>query len=301
MAHSPVRTGAIAERYERDGFFFPLQVLNEGEAIACRAELERLEKRIVTEELGHNNQLNHGHVVFRFASELVRHPRILDAVEGILGPDILCWSSTFFTKEPRTPSFVSWHQDLRYFGLSGDALVSVWVALGRVTEAHGCMRFVPGSHRLGILEHRDTHDAANFLTRGQAAVCEVDEGRTVKVALEAGQASLHHGRLLHASSANATDERRVGYVINYIATGMRQVVAGHDYAVLVRGEDRHGHFELVPPPEDDLTPEALDWHRRILGAQAGALYQETDTARSARREPAVRRKRPRPQASGWSG
>ena len=180
-------TGAIAERFNRDGFHFPLQVLSEGEALVCRAELERLEERIIKEELGHKNQLNHGHVVFRFASDLIRHPRILDAVEGILGPDILCWSSTFFTKEPRTPSYVSWHQDLRYWGLSGDAVVSVWVALGRVTEAHGCMRFVPGSHRLGILEHRDTYDGENFLTRGQEAVYEVDESRTVKVELEAGQ------------------------------------------------------------------------------------------------------------------
>ena len=268
-------TGAIAERFNRDGFHFPLQVLSEGEALVCRAELERLEERIIKEELGHKNQLNHGHVVFRFASDLIRHPRILDAVEGILGPDILCWSSTFFTKEPRTPSYVSWHQDLRYWGLSGDAVVSVWVALGRVTEAHGCMRFVPGSHRLGILEHRDTYDGENFLTRGQEAVYEVDESRTVKVELEAGQASLHHGRLLHASSPNVSEDRRVGYVINYIAPDMRQVVAERDFAVLVRGEDRYRHFELVPAPEDDLTPEALAWHHRILGAKAEALYQET--------------------------
>ena len=98
-----------------------------------------------------------------------------EAVEQILGPDILCWGSTFFTKEPRTPSCVSWHQDLRYCGLSGDDEVAVWVALGRVTEAHGCMRFVPGTHKLGILKHRDTFDEEIFLTRGQEAVFDVDE------------------------------------------------------------------------------------------------------------------------------
>lgn len=277
MAQPVVETGAIAERFNRDGFHFPLRVLSEGEALACRAELERLEARIVTEKLGHKNQINHGHVVFRFASDLIRHPRILDAVEAILGPDILCWSSTFFTKEPRSSSYVSWHQDLRYWGLSGDEVVSVWIALGRVSEAHGCMRFVPGSHRLEILEHRDTYDGENFLTRGQEAVFEVDEHRTVKVELEAGEASLHHGRLLHASGPNVSDERRIGYVINYISPGMRQTVAARDFAVLVRGADRYSHFDLVPPPEEDLAPEALAWHRRILGAQADALYQETNT------------------------
>lgn len=119
MAQPVVETRAIAERFNRDGFHFPLHVLSEGEALGCRAELERLEARIVIEELGHKNQINHGHVVFRFASDLIRHPRILDAVESILGPDILCWSSTFFTKEPRSPSYVSWHQDLRYWGPIG--------------------------------------------------------------------------------------------------------------------------------------------------------------------------------------
>ena len=242
MALPAGESGTIAERFNRDGFHFPFRVLSEDEALSCRAELERLEVRTVGERLGHKHQLNHGHVVFRFASGLIRHPRILDAVEGILGPDILCWNSTFFIKEPRTPSYVSWHQDLRYWGLSGDALVSVWVALGRVTEAHGCMRFVPGSHRLELLEHRDTYDGENFLTRGQEAVYEVDESRTVKVELRAGEASLHHGRLLHASSPNVSDERRIGYVINYIAPGMRPVVAARDFAVLVRGEDRYGHF-----------------------------------------------------------
>lgn len=273
MALSSDKTGAIAERFDQDGFHFPLDVLSEDEAFGVRAELERLEGHVFREELGHKNQLNHGHVVFRFASDLIRNARILDAVEEILGPDILCWSSTFFTKEPHTPSYVSWHQDLRYWGLSGDAVVSVWVALGRVTEAHGCMRFVPASHRLGLLDHRDTYDAENFLTRGQEAAYEVDESQTVKVELKAGQASLHHGRLLHASSSNMSDERRIGYVINYIAPHMRQIVATRDFAVLVRGEDRYGHFELVPAPEGDLTPEALAWHRRILGAQAEALYQ----------------------------
>ena len=164
MARMTAHTGAIAERYHRDGFHFPLDVLSEEQALACRAELERLEGRIAEEKLGNKGQLNYGHVVFRFADDLVRHPRILDAVEQILGPDILCWGSTFFTKEPRTPSCVSWHQDLRYCGLSGDDEVAVWVALGRVTEAHGCMRFVPGTHRLGILGHRDTFDEENFLT-----------------------------------------------------------------------------------------------------------------------------------------
>lgn len=268
----------IAERFNRDGFCFPLTVMSAKEALACRAELERLERCTGEETLGLKGQLNYGHVVFRFADALIRNAPILDAVEQILGPDILCWSSTVITKEPHSASHVTWHQDLRYCGLSSDEEVGVWIALSPVTEAHGCMRFAPASHKLGMLEHRDTFDEQNFLTRGQVAAFDVDETRTVKVELEPGQASLHHGKTLHASGPNRCDERRIGFVINYIAPSMRQLVAEHDYAALVRGEDRYGHFELVPAPTHDLTPEGLSWHRRILAAQSQALYEGTDGA-----------------------
>ena len=147
---------AIVESFKRDGFYFPLEVMSHDEALAYRAELGALEERILSEKLGNKGQLNFAHVVFPFADEIMRHPRILDAVETILGPDILAWGSTFFIKDAQSPSYVSWHQDLRYWGLDCEDQVSVWVALGQVTEAHGCMRFVPASHKGEMLEHRDT-------------------------------------------------------------------------------------------------------------------------------------------------
>ena len=198
-------------------------------------------------------------------------------MEALLGPDILVWGATFFIKEPRTESFVSWHQDLRYWGLDSDAEVSAWLALSLVTEANGCMRFLPGSHHGALLPHVDRFEEDNILTRGQRAAIEIKEEETVKVTLEPGQASLHHGRLLHASGPNRSDERRIGLAINYIATHVRQVVGKDDYAMLVRGEDRHGHFKLVPPPEADLSDEAMAWHARILAAQNEAIYAGAET------------------------
>jgi non-heme Fe2+,alpha-ketoglutarate-dependent halogenase len=274
MAQAAVaETGtSIRADFERDGYFAPLNVISADEAMAHRGELEQLEAQIVGQKLGNKGQLGQAHVVFKFAHDLVRNPTILDAVEKLIGPDILVWSSTFFTKEAHSPSFVSWHQDLRYWGLSSDDLVSVWIALGPARREHGCMRFVPGSHKLDILEHRDTFDEANFLTRGQEAMIDINDDETVLVELEAGQASMHHGRLLHASGPNQADQRRVGFVVNYLAPSMRQVVAPEDFAMLVRGQDRHGHFISVPGPEGDLTPEALAWHRRIIGTQNEAIY-----------------------------
>ncbi|GAB5471247.1 MAG: hypothetical protein Kilf2KO_42770 [Rhodospirillales bacterium] len=272
----------LAARFFRDGFCFPLSVMSAEAAARYRRTLEKLEVVAEGSRLGNKAQLNFPHVIFRFADEIVRRPALLDAVEAILGPDILVWGATFFIKEPQTASYVSWHQDLRYWGLSEpDGLVSAWIALGPVTEANGCMRFLPGSHRGPLLAHRDSFDEANFLTRGQEVEAEVDEGAVVPVELAPGQASFHHGKLLHASGPNRSDARRIGLVVNYIAPQMRQTVAGEDYAMLVRGQDRFGHFQAVPPPQEDLSAEALAWHARILAAQNEALYQDLPTARRA--------------------
>jgi ectoine hydroxylase-related dioxygenase (phytanoyl-CoA dioxygenase family) len=260
-------------QYLESGYLFPVDALDPSEAAAYRADLEALERRLDGARVGNKAQLNLAHVIFRFADELVRNPRILDVVESILGPDILVWGSTFFIKEPHTESYVSWHQDLRYWGLDDEnGLVSAWLALSPITRANGCMRFVPGSHKGEMVEHNDTFDGDNFLTRGQEAAVEIDEDAIDYVALEPGQASFHHGKLLHASGPNRSDERRIGFAINYIAPHVRQTVAKEDFGMLVRGEDRYGHFGHVPAPEADLTETALAWHNHILAAQNEAIY-----------------------------
>ncbi len=265
----------FAASYKENGFYFPYDVMTPEEATASRVRLESLEQSHQGFSFGNKGQLNQAHILFRFAYDIVINPRILDAVEAIIGPDILVWGSTYFIKEPQSHSFISWHQDLKYWGLDDDALVSCWVAISPVTRANGCMRFVPGSHRMDLLEHRDTFDNANALTRGQEAVIDIDETSTAYAELKPGQASFHHGKLLHASSPNLTDDRRIGLTINYMAPHMRQIVADTDFAMLVRGKDRYGHFEEVPPPESDMSAEAVDWHNRVIAAQNGALYVGT--------------------------
>ena len=208
------------------------------------------------------------------AYDIVRHPKVLDAVEAIIGPDILVWGGTFFFKPPRSGGFVSWHQDMTYWGIeNSDRLVSAWLALDTVDKANGCMRFFPGSHRQGILNHEDTWSEENILTRGQSVAMDDDAPEIVDVELAAGEISLHHGHLLHASSPNHSDRWRLGFAINYVSPDNRQVVAPRDFAMLVRGEDRHGHFEPIAPPVEELDEASLRWHRRILNAQNDALYE----------------------------
>lgn len=262
----------ITERFTRDGYVFPIDILDVDEALSGRHELESLEGRLEGMRVGNRDQLNYPHLIFKFAYRIATNPKILDAVESILGPDILLWGSTFFIKEPHTKSFVSWHQDLRYWGLDSDAEVSAWLALTEVGEGNGCMRFVPGSHQGELIRHIDTFEEHNILTRGQKADVAIDDTDVVSVPLQPGQASFHHGNLLHSSGPNTTDDRRIGFAVNYIAPQVKQVVAKEDFAMLVRGEDKYGNFKLVPPPEEDLSDDAIKWHATILEAQNEAMY-----------------------------
>ncbi len=260
----------IAERYWRDGFCFPLPGLSTAEAVSIRARMEAHEA-----ECGgplEDAKRHQAHLLFTWADDLARHPAILDAVEQIIGPDILCWVTNFFIKEPGDGGFVSWHQDATYWGLEpADSILTAWVALSDVPLESGPMRFLAGSHKTGQQAHADTFDADNLLSRGQEIAVEVDESRATDVVLRAGEFSLHHVLLTHGSRPNVSDDRRLGFAIRYIPTSARQTKL-RDAAVLVRGEDRYGHFDLLPGPRADLDADAWASHADSSARMKAAVY-----------------------------
>jgi hypothetical protein len=259
-------------RYREEGWLAPIRVMGEDEAAGLRAALEAVEGRMggpLRGDLRHKS-----HLLFPFLAELIRHPRILDAVEDLLGPDILCWSSSFFIKEAANPSFVSWHQDSTYWGLSQPEVATAWVALTPSNAANGAMAVIPGSHKLDQIPHRDTFHRHNLLTRGQEIAVEVDAAKAVLLELSPGEMSLHHVRLVHGSAPNPSPDRRIGYAIRYIPTHIRQI-EGEDSATLVRGVDRYGHFEPEPYPDGEMTAAMLALHKRIAERNAKILYRGT--------------------------
>ncbi len=263
---------AVAQ-YRRDGFHFPLRVLSTEEARSYRDRLEAAERAAGGPLAG--DRRHKAHLLYTWANQLARHPAILDAVEDVIGPDILCWSTTFFTKEAQSPSFVSWHQDATYWGLSTDDVITAWVAFADAPVESGAMKFWPGSHLKNQLAHRDTFDQNNLLTRGQEIAVDVPAGAGVDVALKAGEMSLHHVLLVHGSGPNTTDDRRIGFAIRYIPPHVRQLKV-RDSAMLVRGRDTHGNFDLEPDPRADLDPAALAAHRDATERSVQALYSGTD-------------------------
>lgn len=263
---------AAIERYERDGYYCPVRVLSAEEARRYRDRLERVERDLGGPLRGVYRIKPH--LLFTWLAALVRHPAILDAVEDVIGPDILCWNTSFFTKEARSPGFVSWHQDATYWGLSEPDVVTAWVAFTESTPRNGNMRVVPGSH-LALVPHVDTFHPDNLLSRGQEITVEVDEARAADIILQPGEMSLHHVMIVHGSGANPSDDRRIGFAIRYIPTRVRQVAGPRDSATLVRGEDAFGHFEREPRPKADLDPAMLALHAEISDRQAKILYRGT--------------------------
>ena len=268
-----ILTDAEIAQFERDGFVFPIRVMPAADAARYHAALETYEAAS-----GGPIQANMRHkmnLLFTWANQLVRLPRILDAVEDLIGPDIICWTTNFFIKEARDPAFVSWHQDSTYWGLEPCEVVTAWVALTDAPVASGAMKFLPESHQLDQIRHTDTFDEQNLLTRGQEVDMAVDETLAVDVPLAAGEISLHHIRLVHGSKPNTTDQRRVGLAIRYVPPHVRQIKL-RDSAMLVRGRDDYGHFDWEPEPIADLDAGARAAHRNAVDRNIRALYSGTD-------------------------
>lgn len=260
---------AQVDAYRRDGIHFPVDIFTPDEAAALLARLEAA-------EAAHGGRLpprinQKPHLLYPWMNALVRHPRILDAVEDVLGPDLLCWSAQFFAKDAHDPSYVSWHQDGTYWGLSSPDVITAWVALTPSTVQSGCMEVVRGTHRAQV-EHVDTFAESNLLSRGQEIRVDVQPQDRLPVVLQPGQMSLHHVLIFHGSEPNRADHRRVGFAIRYIPTTVRQVNGARESATLVRGTDRHGHFDLEPAPEADLHPDAVARHAAIVDRQLKILY-----------------------------
>lgn len=264
----------IKGRFERDGFVTPLTAMPPANARKYRDALETAEARLVTEpDLGKCLR-RYPNLVLPFVDEITRLPAITNAVSQILGPDLLVLDTPFFIKEPQTPHYVSWHQDLHYWGLEGEEEVTAWVALTPANIENGCMRFIAGSHTQ-IVDHVDTHAETNLLTRGQEVAVEVDDANGTDVVLAPGEFSLHHGRVFHASHANASSDRRIGIAIRYIPTSMRQIEGGNMAAMLVRGEDRFHHFRECRRPSGIFLPQDLEHWREMQGARDKVMYRET--------------------------
>ena len=263
------------EAYWNDGYLFPINVANALQSNNWRNSLEKIEQDWL--DNGLKLPLNtykrvNAQVVMPLACEIGLHAPILDAVEGILGPDVMLYSVEFLTKEAHTKHVVTMHQDLAYWGMGDmDNILTAWLALSPATTASGCMDFVCGSHKNEILAHEDSFDEHNLLSRGQEIKVDVASSDKVSVELNPGSISLHHGLTIHGSGPNKSDDRRIGVAIRYVSAKMRKAGGVKDYAISARGTYNNNSFTTYNPPASLFDANSMALYEEIRAEQAKVM------------------------------
>ncbi|EWY38022.1 phytanoyl-CoA dioxygenase [Skermanella stibiiresistens SB22] len=239
--------------FREEGWLAPLRAMSAEDALKCRDGVETLERQVGRE--ANAFMKIKGYLASPWIVELARRPEILDAVEDIIGPDIMLFGASIFAKGGRDSRYVSWHQDSAYFGLSPHEEITAWVAFTESTVDNGCLRVVPRTHTGPDREHVETYAPDNMLARGQE-LQGIDESQAVDLVLKPGEFSLHHERTAHGSSANRTGDRRIGLAFFYIPAHVGSTI-GRRTATLVRGVDRFNHWDPDPLPQTELDPVAF--------------------------------------------
>ena len=243
------------EDYDNHGFVSPIDVLTLEEATKIKEEIEYIEKKWPNELIGLGR--NNVHYISPIFDQVCHNSKILDAVESIIGKDILVGGTTLFIKDPDKKGFVSWHQDAKYIGFEPHNWVTAWLAITDANEENGCMRMWSGSHKEKIKEHKDTFNENNLLTRGQTVQNVPLEDTTPNI-LKAGQLSLHHPMIVHGSGSNKSNTRRIGFVIqSYIGTNVDQVI-GKVYVQQARGKDNFKYHEHTKRPSELMNKEDIN-------------------------------------------
>lgn len=257
------------ERYERDGYLFPIRILGEVEAATEMRALEALESQRAGRIPPYMN--TKVHLLVPRLWKLVHDPRIVGRVQDLLGPDILCYGTSFITKPGnRDGRHVAWHQDVTYWGLSAPEAVTAWLAFTPSVRGNGCVRVLPGTHRAAV-PHTDSHDCRNMLGRGEKMVDEVNEHAAIDMVLAPGEMSLHHGLAIHGSAPNQTDSRRTGFVIRYIPSHVSPAEGARNSATLVCGRNKGG-FDLEQAPEGEFHPDAVARHAKVFRAGMSVIF-----------------------------
>ena len=239
------------DQYNRLGYVRPIDAFSDGEAVRLRAYFDRL-----MDDMGPEGAFGINCYQARLAGiwDIATDDRILDYVEDIVGPNIICWATAVLSKPAGSEKFVPWHQDASFWGLQPARTVTAWLAIDDADANNSAMQWIPGTHDKGRLPIEETEIDSVF--HMQTAGAE-RMGEPVFDELKAGQFSLHADMLVHGSGPNYSGRRRCGLTLRYCPPEVRVVddewSAGVE-AIICRGSDPSGHWQHHPRPDnDDIT------------------------------------------------
>lgn len=251
-----VMTNIERGRYRDHGLVFPILVLGRAEACSFRARCDELEQRLGGRP--RTIEVRQMHLHFPWAWALATHPQVLDAVGDVLGPDLLIWATELFAKHPHDSAIaISWHRDRPYMGFEGPA-TTAWIALSDCTPQNGCMQVRP---------------------RDGSEIAAIDSESIVNVELRPGEMSLHDPDVLHGSQANTGDEKRVGFAIRFVTPDARPL-RGRPRVALARGKVPDDRFELIPPPNEGQSDNAVAALRNSAAAHFDSVLENLQLAGS---------------------
>lgn len=254
--------------FERDGHVGPVQVLDAREVEYYRGRLEDFERRFPDERRKIKTK---AHMLCPWVDALARHPRILDAFEALIGPDILCYSMAFRVKEPDRQTFAGWHQDSAYLRIR-PTLVLAALALSPCGVEQGCLSVIPGTHNGPVLPHAESADEHSILARGQSITEAIDPVRAVDLVLKPGELAFFHYNIVHGSRPNRSHDRRIMLLVEMMPTSAYQA-GGQESAMLVRGVDRFAHFAQDRPAAVECgEAERAAWQEAV-SLRAKTLFE----------------------------
>ncbi|MBS0631945.1 MAG: phytanoyl-CoA dioxygenase family protein [Verrucomicrobia bacterium] len=234
--------------YNREGYVAPLAAYDRAGADRNRAYFDGLLKQVQAARSDLDAySINGFHVHCQGLYDIVTNPIILDHVQDIIGPDIVCWGSHFFCKLAGDPRKVAWHQDASYWPLSPARTVTVWLAIDDADRENAAMMFLPRTHNVGHLKWRQIGTDKAVLNQEIENVEQM--GRPVYDELKAGQFSLHADMLAHGSEPNASNRRRCGLTIRYCPPSVRALhPKWNQGSILCRGQDPQNNWVHNPRP-----------------------------------------------------
>lgn len=245
---------AQIDHAKRQGYVCPVRIMTRERAGYFLERLEAYERQ--SHEHARDLKVK-AHLLFEWTIELATTPTLLDAIEDLIGPNIMLTTSAVWAKDARDPAFVTWHQDSAYYGYEPMDVYGAWIGVTDSFIENGCLRYLPGGHLKPTMAHVETFHENNLLSRGQY-IPGFDETTAVDAEVSAGEATIHHFRLPHSSKPNTSNQRRIGILFVYCPTYVRPTL-GRYPAVCVRGENTFDHWDTDPLPKQDLDPETVKY------------------------------------------
>jgi non-haem Fe2+, alpha-ketoglutarate-dependent halogenase len=268
-----ILTARQAKQYHDEGASYPIRVFSQERAAHYLAELEKGEATYGQQEFRKILRTK-GHLVLKWMDEIAHDERVLDAVEDIIGPDILLYNISVWIKNARDSAYVGWHQDSLYFPLEPAVQITAWVALTDSVAENGNVKYLPGSQKLGLLKHGEQPQGGSMLSKGQHIVAPLVTDNVKSISLQPGEMSLHHTNVVHYSEPNHSNRRRIGIGVSYIPTSVRCTSKVRHAAMLVRGVDKYNYFDHEPRVRSDLDPEAVTYREKAIARFNEARYQQ---------------------------